>query len=67
MEYPHMPKELDGFKWPGIVTLIPNGKEFPCKCWQEDWAVKEAWEGRGPTEWRCDLARGVNYSSMLNR
>ena len=31
---------------------------FPHKCTHEVWALKEAWDGRGPTEWRCDLARG---------
>jgi hypothetical protein len=45
--------------WPGIVTLVPNEEEFPRKCGQEDQAM-EAWEGRGLTEWRCDLARGHN-------
>ena len=44
----------------GIVTLVPNKKEFPHMCGQENRAVKEAWEGEGidPTEGRCDLARG---------
>ena len=27
------------------------------KCGHEDQAVKEAWEGRGPAEYRFDLAR----------
>ena len=53
-----MPKELNGFKWSGIVTLVPNDEEFPHRCRQEDHAVKKEWEGRGPGEWRCDLARG---------
>jgi hypothetical protein len=38
-----------------------NEDEFPCSCGQEDWAVKETWEGRGSTQWRCDLARGQNH------
>ena len=42
----------------GIVTLVPNEEEFPCRCGQEVQAMKEAWEGWGPTEWRCDLAQG---------
>ena len=38
-----MPKELNGLSdW--------NEEEFPCMCVQEDWVVKEAWEGWGPTE-----------------
>ena len=45
----------------GIVTLVPNGEGFPCKCGQEDRAVKEAWEGWGPAEWRCDLAGAPGY------
>ena len=61
-----IPKLIDGIpshvkgaywlKWPGIVTLLPNTEEFPCKCKQEGRAVKEVWEGWDPTEWRCDLA-----------
>ena len=39
--------------------MVPNEEEFPCMCKQEDQVVKEAWEGQGPTEWRCDLARGL--------
>jgi hypothetical protein len=39
---------------------VPNKEEFPHMCGHEDWAEKEAWEGQGPTEWRCDLARGVS-------
>jgi hypothetical protein len=27
---------------PGIATLVPNEEEFPRKCGQEDWVVKEA-------------------------
>lgn len=32
---------------PGIVTLVPIEKEIPCRCEQEDQAVKETWKGRG--------------------
>ena len=28
-------------------------------CGHGDWAMKEAWEGHGPAEWRCDLAQGL--------
>ena len=34
-------------KWLGIVTLVPNRKEFPRMCGREDRTVKEAWEGWG--------------------
>ena len=30
----------------------------PMKCGQVDRTVKEVWEGRGPTEWICDLSWG---------
>ena len=33
-----------------IVLLVPNEEEFPHNCKHEDRAVKEAWEGRAPTE-----------------
>ena len=38
-----MPKEL------GIIILVPNGEEFPCRSGQVNPIVKEVWEGRGPT------------------
>jgi hypothetical protein len=28
----------------GIVTLVPNEEEFPCRCKQDDWAM-EVWGG----------------------
>ena len=66
-----IPKLIDGvpshakgaswLKWSGIVTWVPNEKEFPYRCGQDDHAVKEAWKGRGPINWRCDLARGCDY------
>ena len=56
MEFLHMPKKFNGLKWPGVVTLVPNMEEFPRRCEQEDQVMKEAWEGRGPTEHKCDLA-----------
>ena len=40
------------------VTLVPNEEEFACKCRRDDMGGKEAWEGWGPTKWRCDIARG---------
>ena len=43
-------------KRPGIVTLVPNREELLRRCGQEDRAMKEAWEGQGPTEHKCDLA-----------
>ena len=43
----------------GIVTLVPNEEKFPHRCGHEDRAMKEAWEGWGPTKWRCDLAQGT--------
>lgn len=30
----------------------------------EDRGVKEAWERRGPFEWRCDLAQGVKEDDL---
>ena len=48
-------------KWPCHVTLIPNMEEFLCRCGLEDQAVKEAWEGRGPAKWICDIAWGINW------
>ena len=30
--------------------MVPNEKEFPRKCGQEDRTKKEAWEGRGPAK-----------------
>ena len=62
MEFLHMPKELNGFQWPGIVTFVPKEEEFPHRCRQEAKALKEAWEGRGPAEWRRDLALGANFA-----
>ena len=38
--------------------MVPNKEEFPRRCMQEDHAVKEAWEGRGPPEGKCNLVRG---------
>ena len=40
-----MSKELNG-----LIDRAPNEEEFPCRCGQEYREVKEAWEGRGPTE-----------------
>ena len=56
-EVPSHVKGAQWLKWPGIITLAPNEEEFPCRCEHEEWAMKEAWEGQGPVEWRCDLAR----------
>ena len=53
MEFLHMSKELND-----LIDRAPNEEEFPCRCGQEYRELKEAWEGRGPTEWRCDLAWG---------
>ena len=39
--------------------------EFPCRCGQEDRAVKETWEKHGQTEWRCDLAWGGYWKFMF--
>lgn len=41
-----------------MSPLVPN-EEFPNRCKQEDQEVEEVWEGQGPTERRCDLARGT--------
>ena len=49
MEFLHMSKELNGLRDPSIITLVPNGEEFPRRSGQEDWVVKEVWEGQGPT------------------
>ena len=53
-------------KWPGIVTLVPNQEEFVRRCMLKGWAMKEAWEGRGPSEWRCDLARGRDLVLLIS-
>jgi hypothetical protein len=45
------------------ITLVPNEEELPCKCRQEDHAMKEAGEKRGPTKWRCDVI-GAKISSL---
>ena len=42
-----------------MITLVPKGEKFPGSCKQEHHTMKEAWEWRGPTEWRCDLAQGM--------
>jgi hypothetical protein len=39
--------------------LVPNEEELPHMCGQENRAAKEAWEGRGPVEQRCDVAQAV--------
>ena len=44
--------------------MVPNEENFPRMCGQEDWAVKEAWEGRGPAEHKCDLAQGARHHSL---
>ena len=62
----HMPKELNdlsdrvlnGLKWHSFVTLVPNGEELPRKCKQIDGAMKDAWEGLGPSERIFNLAQG---------
>ena len=58
MEFLHMSKKHNGLKWLDIVTLVPNKEEFPRRCEQEDRAMKEVWEERGPTKHKCDLAQG---------
>ena len=63
MEFLHMSKELNVLSDWVLSTLVPNGEEFLRMCGQEDRVVKKAWEGRGPTEWRCDLAHGVSNDS----
>jgi hypothetical protein len=54
MEFLHMSKKLNGFKWLGIVTLVPNEEEeLPRMCGHEDQIVKEVWEGRDPAKHIC--------------
>ena len=66
MEFLHMPKELDDLSDQVIVTLVPNKSSHATMNKNEDRAMKEAWEGWGSTEWRCDLARGYkNLHSFL--
>jgi hypothetical protein len=57
MEFLHIPKKLNGLS-DRVLSLVSNGEEFPHKCEQENQAMKEAWEGRDPTEHICDLAQG---------
>ena len=40
----------------GFCHIGSQQEEFPHMCMQGGQAMKEAWEGRDPTEWRCDLA-----------
>ena len=47
-----------------IITLVPNREKFPCR---NDWTMKEAWEGRGPAEHKCDLARGWSWNTSFRR
>ena len=61
---PSHAKATQWLKWPGVVTLVPNEGEFACRCGQEDRAVKEAWEGQGPAEWRCDPTRDHNSAQV---
>ena len=35
--------------------MVPDEEEFPRKCGQDDWAVKEVWEGRAPSEHKGDF------------
>ena len=57
-EVPSHAKGAQWLKWPGIiVTLVPDGKEFPRRCGQEDRTMKEVWEEQGPTEWRSTPGR----------
>ena len=64
MEFFHMPKVLNGLKWPGIITLVPNREEFPRMCEQEDQTIKESREGWDPDEHKCDLAWGTKSEPL---
>ena len=50
----------------GYCYVGSQRKEFPCRCGQDDRAVKEAWEGWGPAEWRCGLARGTTHQPNIS-
>ena len=42
-----------------LSHLVPNEGESPRRCGQDDQAMKEASEGRGPAEHKCDLSPDV--------
>ena len=61
MKFLQLPKELNGLSDRVLSLWFPTRKSSHTgadKEHGEDRALKEAWEGRGPTEWRCDLAWG---------
>jgi hypothetical protein len=62
---PSYAKRTQWLMWLGIVTLVPNGQKFPHRCGQEDRTLKEAWEGRGPAEWRHNLAWGPTHQPNI--
>ena len=45
---------------------IHSQQGVPRKWGQEDWAMKEAREGRGPVDWGCDLAQAVFKIEVFN-
>ena len=62
MDFLHMPKELSGLSDQYYYIDSQQGREqssHACVGIKTEHAVKEAWEGQGPAEWRCGLARGV--------
>ena len=61
MEFLHMPKGSLVAYWVTVYCHIgSNGEELAWRCMLDDRVVKEVWEGWGPTEWRCDVARGLS-------
>jgi hypothetical protein len=48
------------------VLSLCNEEEFPCKCGQEDQAMKEVCEGWASPKRRCDLDQG-KFSLVVNK
>ena len=62
MKFLHMPKELNDLSDRVLPHWFPMRRSSPRMCGQEDRAVQEAWEGRGPTKHKFDLAWGKPYN-----
>jgi hypothetical protein len=49
----------------GYCHIGSQRAKFPHRCGQEDRTLKEAWEGRGPAEWRHGLAWGPTHQPNI--
>jgi hypothetical protein len=59
---PSHAKGVEWLKWPG---RFPTRKNSHVCVGKNTGVVKEGWEGRGPTEWRYDLARAQKLDVYL--